>query len=225
MQRNLCKLKLRHSLRLTLVLAAVFSVTTLHAAILYPQPPFGAQAAASNALDSKFLKPITHLPPVKDLTISRPFGVYWYRINFTNPFSGPFLSATTLVGWRFLLSDVTNSAAVQLRYDDNKREWPFLGWAFYCACPTASDAVRQTLQAVEQLPQVQKKDYKLRYLDFMGLNFSAFWLHAKSDDIIMPVPEYGKWQDYRPYSEQEITQILRHEVQEMLKRPPPWRVD
>jgi hypothetical protein len=229
MRRNLRKLKLRHPLSLALVLSVAFIVPNLRAAILYPQAPPGAEESASNALDSKFLEPTTHLPATRDLSISRPFGVYWYDINFTNPFSGSFLSARTLVGWHFLLSDGTNSAAVQLRYDEDKREWPPLGWTFYCPCPISSDAIRRTLQAMEQLPQVQKQDYELRYLDFMSLKFSAFWLHGKSGDIIMPVADYDKWQDYHIYSEKEVIQILKREVKEMLKRPPqkgpPWRVD
>ncbi|HEY1789026.1 MAG TPA: hypothetical protein VGJ73_12760 [Verrucomicrobiae bacterium] len=202
---------------LALGLAGGFFAVNCNAAIVYPQAPDGGWQAVSNALDSKFFKPITHLPPLNDLTITRPFRVYW-RSNYTNPPSESFLSATRLVGWRFLLSDGTNSAGVLLRYDDKKREWPVMGLSMYGPAPISIDPVLQTLRVAENLPQVRKEDYELRYLDFMDLQFYAFWLHGKSNDVIIPVPVYGQWQDHRSYSEGEISAILKREIEERMKQ-------
>ncbi|HTR41095.1 MAG TPA: hypothetical protein VMH87_05725 [Pseudomonadales bacterium] len=203
----------------TLVLACAFIIPNGKAAILYPQAPEGGVQAVSNALDSKFLKPVTHLPPAKDLTISMPVGVYYYVLKYTNLFSGQFLSATRLSAWRFFLADVTNSAALQLGYDAKKEEWQVTEWTFYHARSKSSDPFLQTLRVAENLPQVKEQDYELRYLDLVQFPFSAFWLHGKSNDIIIPVPMYGKWQDLRPYSESEMTGILKREMEEKMKQP------
>jgi hypothetical protein len=154
------------------------------------------------------------------LTIARPFGVYRYGINYTNLFSGQFLSATKFSGWLFLLTDGTNSAGLHLGYGEKNQKWPEMGWTFYPVRPNSSDPLLQTLLAAEKLPQVRNQDYELRYLDFMPLQFYAFWLHGKSGDVIVPVPIYGKWQDFRPYSENEVAKILRREIEEKMKQPP-----
>lgn len=204
-----------------LVLGVTFVTAECDARILYPVAPDGGVQAASNALDSRDLRPMTHLPPAKDLTIARPFGVYWRDFNNTNPFAGPFLSATRFAGWRFMLSDGTNSSAVQLQYDEKKREWPEMGWAFYLVTAISNDPVRQTLRAAEHLPQAKKQDYELRYLDFFDLSFAAVWLHGKTNDIIIPVQNYRTWQDVRTYSELEIAAMLRREIEERMKAPRP----
>ena len=62
---------------LALILGGAFIAPNINAGIIYAQAPDGGVQAVSNALDSSFLKPMTHLPPIKDLTIARPFRVYW----------------------------------------------------------------------------------------------------------------------------------------------------
>jgi hypothetical protein len=212
-------MKTKLILRLALVLIGQFIISDCDAGIVYPKAPYGGEQAVSNLLDSRFLKPLTQLPPGTDLTIAKPFGVYRYEMNYTNLFSGRFLSATRLCAWRFLLTDGTNSAGVDLGYDEKKRAWPEIGGIFYPACPNFKDLVLQTLRVAEQLPQVKKQDFELRYLDFMDLQYYAFWLHGKSSDIIIPVPVYGEWQDYRPYSEGEMLKRLELEVEKKLKKP------
>lgn len=207
-------MKLRLFLSLALVLGGAFTVLNGNAGILYPQAPNGGEQAISNALALSFLGQIDHLPPAKDFTIGRPFPVYFYTVDYTNLFSGQLLSATKFAGWCYLLTYGTNSAELQLPYDEKKREWPEIGCLFYPPVQIGCDPVLETLQAVEQLPQIKKQDYELRYLDFMDLQFYAFWLHGKSSDIIIPVPVYGKWQDYRPYSEGETIEILKRSIEE-----------
>jgi hypothetical protein len=189
------------------------------AGIVYPQAPAGAEQAVSNALASRFLVQMDHLPPAKDLTIGRPFPVYFYPVKYTNLLSGQLLSATKFAGWRYLLTYGTNAAELQLPYDQKKRDWPEIGWQFYPALPSGQDPALETLQAAERLPQVKKEDYELRYLNFMEIQFFAVWLHGKSSDIIIPMPVYGKWQDHRPYSEGEMIEILKREIENKMKEP------
>lgn len=162
---------------------------------------------------------MTHLPPSKNLTIARPFGVYGYGLNYTNILSGRLLSATKLNSWRFMLTDGTISAGLDLGYDNKKAGWPEMGWSFHPARPNNSDPVLATPQAAATLPQVQKADYELRYLNFLELQFFAVWLHGQSNDIIIPVPVYGKWQDYRPCSEREMIERLKPETENRKKTP------
>jgi hypothetical protein len=163
---------------------------------------------------------LPHLPPAKDLTISRPFGVYCYGTNYTNLISGRLLSAARLYSWRFMLTDGTNSAGLDLVYDKKNGGWQEIGGCFYPARPNSSNPVLETLQAAERLPQVKKGDCELRYLNFMDIQFFAVWLHGKSSDIILPVPVYGKWQDYRPYSEHEMIELLKREVEDKMTNRP-----
>jgi hypothetical protein len=73
------------------------------------------------------------------------------------------------------------------------------------------------LQKAEELPQVQKQDYECRYLDLPFL-FHAIWLHGKSDDIIIPLPPtWNEWNAYQPYSESEITKLLKPEAEQKIK--------
>jgi hypothetical protein len=76
------------------------------------------------------------------------------------------------------------------------------------------------LQKAQELPQVQKQDYECRYLD-SPVFFHAIWLHGKSDDIIIPLPPtWNEWNAYQPYSESEITKLLKPEAKNKLKQPP-----
>jgi hypothetical protein len=204
---------------LALVLSGGFIVPNCNAGIVYPKAPDGGEQAVSNALGSSFLKPLTRLLPAKDLTIARPFGVYCYGMNYTNLLSGQLLSAAKLCSWRFLLTDGTNSAGLDLGYDKKNGGWQQIGWSLPPAHPNFSDPVLETLQAAERLPQVKKKDYELRYLNFLEIQFFAVWLHGKSGDIIIPVPVYGKWRDYRPYSEREMIKLLKREIKNKMKEP------
>jgi hypothetical protein len=214
---------------LALVLSGAFIVPDCNAAIVYPTAPDGGELAVSNLLDSSFVKPWIHLPPATDVTVARPFGVYFYGTNYTNLLSGQLLTAAKLSAWRFLLTDGTNSAGLDLDYDKMKGgwpeiekngSWPRVDWSFYPAHPNFSDPVLKTLQAAERLPQVKKEDYELRYLNFYEIQFFAVWLHGKSSDIIIPVPVYGKWQGYRPYSEREMIKLLKREIEDKMKEPP-----
>jgi len=205
-------MKSKSILSLALALGGAFIILNCNAGILYPKAPDEGEQAASNVLDSRFFKPFSRLPPAKDLTLAKPFPVYFYPIKYTNLSSGQLLSATKFAGWRYLLTYGTNSAELQLPYDKQKRQWPEIGWQFYHALPSGCDPVLKTLQAAERLPQIKKADYELRYLSFLDIQFFAVWLHGKSSDIIIPVPVYGKWQDYRAYSEREIIELLKREI-------------
>jgi len=71
------------------------------------------------------------------------------------------------------------------------------------------------------LPQIKRQDYELRPLEGAPLLFAAVWLHAKSHDIIIPLPPaFGRWNPYQPYSEKEMTKFLQPEAKKKLKESP-----
>ena len=86
-----------------------------------------------------------------------------------------------------------------------------------------TDCSNETLEALriaEQLPQIKKQDYEFRRLDSPPLSFVAVWLHGKSDDIIIPLPNtFGRWNAYQPYSESQMIKLLKPEAKKVLKQP------
>jgi hypothetical protein len=84
-----------------------------------------------------------------------------------------------------------------------------------------SSETLEALHEAEKLPQVQKQDYELRFLEVPAISFVAVWLHGKSDDIIIPLPPaFGrKLNAYQPYSEAQIVDVLEPEAKEVMKAP------
>jgi hypothetical protein len=82
---------------------------------------------------------------------------------------------------------------------------------------------KETLEALrmaEALPQVKKQDYELRFLDIPVVYFVAVWLHAESDDILIPLPPaFGRWSAYQPCSESDMIKLLKPEAKKVLKQP------
>ena len=212
---------MKNLILLLLTLALSNFMITGNAGIVYPTAPDGGAQAVSHMLDSHFMQlsffKQFHLPPVKDLTIARPFAVS-YSFDYTNLLCGRFLSEVKTCSWRFLLTDGTNSVgAMDLGYDNQKGAWQQgIGGVFYKSYADFSTG----LQVAEQLPEVKKEDYELRYLNFLQGEFFAIWLHGKSNDTIIPLPPaHGECQPYRPYSEQEIIRMLKDEMEKEMRRP------
>ena len=55
--------------------------------------------------------------------------------------------------------------------------------------------------------------YEFRVLDLPMLDFSAVWLHGKSDDILVPLPPFynRNWNANQSYKESEIIKLLQPE--------------
>lgn len=143
-------------------------------------------------------------------------GHEWYLFNYQAVLSGKILFAASgasarATGWNYLMLSGTNMVGViQLGLDD-KNHWKFGG--FICRGPNGQpDPIWVALQKAEKLPQVQTEDYEFRFLS-QGLDFQAVWLHGKADDIIIPFKGFGPWTAYQPYSESELTKLLRPEAE------------
>ncbi len=184
------------------------------ATITYPKAPEGGGQIVAGHLDPQFLK-FLGVSRVSDLTIAEPYRGYF--VGLTNLASGHLLSAAKPGGWIYLLLRGTNAAgAMELMPDKSGTKLSFAG--LYKS--DFSNETRQAMRRAEHLPKVQAQRYELRRLDCPSILFVAVWLHAKSDDIIIPLPPtFGRWEAYHPYSERQIFKLLTSEAEKRLKEP------
>ncbi len=194
---------------LAVVLSGGFLIDSSQAAIIYPKAPEGGKQIVAKFLDPKLVKPLG-ITNVNDLTIADPYQSYSFDVA-----SGERLSAAKPGvggGWQYLLVQGTNAVGVAFVTADEKT-----GKALKCielAGSGFSDGTLEALRIAEQLPQVKKQDYELRFLDMPWLVFRAVWLHGKPDEIIIPLPDrWKRWNGNQPYSEDEIIKILKPEAE------------
>jgi hypothetical protein len=141
-----------------------------------------------------------------------------YVVSLQDLAAGQLLSAATFSSWHYTLTQGTNLVGMAaLRHDEKTGELKLAG--MYDPGPPL-DAEREALRRAEKLSQVQKQDYEFRLLDIEPFYFHAVWLHGKSDDIILPLPEtFGKMKAYEPYSESQTVKLLRPGARKALKTP------
>ena len=153
---------------------------------------------------------------IEDLTIAEPHREY--HVGLTNLASGHLLSGTTASGWRFLLLHGSNAVGAATLIADGKTG-KVLGFNSLQK-PFYPNATLEALRAVEKSPQIGKQDYEIRYLGIVSVNFMAIWLHGESDDIILPLPPtFGRFNEYQPYSERQIIEVLKKDAANVMKQP------
>jgi hypothetical protein len=205
----------RIMLCLALVLSFVLAdcaTAPCDAAIIHPKAPDGGrQIVRENAgeilrTDPRFLGGFR----IEELTIGDPYRDY--GVGLTNLASGRLLSAAASGGsWMYLLIHGTTAVGAAGLIADEKTGKALRSNGLY-----QTDFSNETLEALrmaDKLPQIKKQDYELRRLDIPSISFVAVWLHAKSDDIIIPLPPtYGRWNAYQPYSEKHMIKLLKPEA-------------
>ncbi|HUA69054.1 MAG TPA: hypothetical protein VMA13_10960 [Candidatus Saccharimonadales bacterium] len=191
---------------------------TRRAAIVYPKAPDGGQEVVSEGMKTLSRSISRYLGgfQIEDLTLAQPFRDY--SVGPTNLAAGQLLSAAKPGEWHYPLMHGTNAvAAAELVADKEAGKPPkFAGL-------DTSNFSKETLEALriaEQLPQIEKQDYEVRRLDCPPILFVAVWLHGRSDDIIIPLPNtFGRWKAYQPYSESQMIELLKPEASKKLKAP------
>ena len=178
-----------------------------YAAIVYPKAPDGGKQVVAKYLDPDLLNGLK-ITNYENLTVADPLAEY----DAGALVSGKFLSTAKLVLWRYLLMQGTNAVgAMELNADKKRGEYlkfNSLGKSQF------DNSVLEAIRIAEQLPQVKKQDYELRYL-WLHFFVPAIWLHGESNDIIIPLTDYWKrWNAYQPYSEGEIIKILKPFVEQ-----------
>jgi hypothetical protein len=192
--------------KLILCLALVLS-GHCRAAITYPKAPDGGKQVVAKYLDPNLLTGLK-ITNYENLTVADPLAEYGAGDLIT----GKFLSTAELVSWRYLLMQGTNAVgAMELNADKKRGEYlkfNSLGKSQF------DNSVLEAIRIAEQLPQVKKQDYELRYL-WLHFFAPAIWLHGESNDIIIPLTDYWKtWNAYQPYSEGEIIKVLKPFVEQ-----------
>jgi len=196
-----------------LAIGAIFRGRNCNAAIIHPKAPDGGQQIVSKDLGAQSLK-FLGVSRIEDLTIADPFQNY--SVWPTNLASGQLLFEAKPTSWRYLLMKGTNAVGSEDLGADEKTGKPLV---FYSL--EKGDRMLAAVRIAEQLPQTQKSDYELRYLEIAPVEFVAIWLHGQSDDIIIPLPPtFGRWKAYQPYSESQMAKLLKPEVEKKLKEPP-----
>jgi hypothetical protein len=162
--------------------------------------------SGSNFFRPKYLQ-------MDQLNVTMGHKYYWldHRLGSSNTL---FSLAVTSPGWNYMLRYGTNMAGVMELVPDHSNHWVF-GGAIFRGQP---DPIWVGLERANDLPQVKSKDYEFRFLTLSGTDYPIIWLHGDSDDILVPLSSgYGKWEAYKPYSEQEIISLLKPEADGQLR--------
>jgi len=202
--------------KLILCLALVLS-GNCYAAIVYPKAPDGGRqivyqfAGELLKSDPRFLGGFH----IEELTIADPYENY--SVGLADLVKGKFLSATISNGyWTYLLMHGTNAIGYAGLVADGKNGKALKANGLY-----QTDYSNKALRTAEQLPQIKKSNYELRYLEIAPILFRAVWLLGKSDDIIIPLGvTFGRWNALQPYSESQMIKLLKPEAKKKLKEPP-----
>ncbi|HEY1789025.1 MAG TPA: hypothetical protein VGJ73_12755, partial [Verrucomicrobiae bacterium] len=206
---------------LVLLLIGVFTSGDIYAAIVYPVAPDGGQQIVYKNVRSFLDRNVPclserglHIEQIKIAAPYRDYGLWLKALA-----SGHMLSFAQNSGaWVYLLMHDTNSVGMEELMTDKKTGALKFNGLY------ESDFSNETLEALhmaEQLPQVKKQDYEIRRLDCAPLLFVAVWLHEKTDDIIIPLPNtFGRWLAYHPYPEGEILKLLKPEAEKKMQERP-----
>jgi hypothetical protein len=206
---------------------AVFWLTLMlraqcDAAIVYPNAPEGGQEVVSENV-GRVLRSDPHFLGgfhLEDLTIATPYQDY--GVGLADLGAGKFLSVAKPGGWIYPLMHGTNAAgSAQLISDPKGGKAMVFNGLFQTAF---SSETLEALRKAGEWPQVKTQDYEVRRLNLPGIHFVAVWFHAKSDDIIIPLPNtFGRWNAYQPYSESQMLQLLKPEADKVLGAPKLFR--
>src|SRR3984957_14595990 len=178
-------------------------INSTHAAIVYPSAPDGGAQVAAKYLDPMLLKPFG-VTNVGSLTIAAPIPDYYGDF-----VSGKFLSGAPFGSWRYPLMQGTNCMGFVYLAQDGTNKLKFNSFSR----PFSANDWLNALRLAKDWPQTKTQDLEIRFVGNPEVSFMAIWLHGKSDDILIPLPQtYGRMNAYQPYSESEITKILAPEA-------------
>jgi hypothetical protein len=201
---------------LALVLGGVRFDIRAGAAIVYPKEPEGGRQIVmkfASHFVGKNLPPFKGIRSTNELTLAPPIREYY--VSPQDLASGLFLATARAGDWAYVFLDGTNAVGSENLMPAGKNG------VLKFAGLYDPDSFTKVLQFAEQLPEINKQDYEVRRLECAPILFRAIWLHGKTDDIIVSLPEtFGRWQAYRPYSEREMIHLLKPEAEKKLAEPP-----
>jgi len=144
-----------------------------------------------------------------DLRYSDPHRNYF--VGLDSVIDGHLLDQAEPRSWRYLLiADTTGVGELEVASlpDDNSEEVVDRFVAIHHG--KSAQYMLDALLTAESLPEVAKTDFELRYLQVPALYFFALWLHAPSENILIPTTDGIKaLKQGTPYSEREVLDMLK----------------
>lgn len=151
-----------------------------------PEPPAGVPDKVKGRLHAfadggKFSTKSLKNTRKEQLELSTPHEVF--TMGLDDLAAGAGLDRAEPVGWRYLVTDgnqVIASAETAPARDGTQEVSQFTEGPFVLGTDKAVKIVRR-------LPQLEKKGYELRLLRIPALYVMALWLHAPTDDLLVPL--------------------------------------
>jgi hypothetical protein len=179
--------------------------------ITHPKPPEGGAEIASSSINEILRSQATSSARIlsdartEDMALAEPHQAY--VVGLADIASGKLLEAARLVSWRYLVIQEPNAVAeVELSAGADAAKREFLGLH---QGPFANGTL-EALRIAEDLPEIKKKPFELRFLKIPALYFAALWLARPKEDIIIPLHEPpAGLKANQPYSEKEILKALK----------------
>jgi hypothetical protein len=139
-----------------------------------------------------------------------------YYVALKDIVSGHLLDAARATAWRYLIIK-GNSAVAEAELNADEKAGKLLNFIGLYQSPFAQ-ATLAALRIAENLPQVKKQDYELRYLKIPSLYLAAIWLHGQADDILIALePAPAGLKANQPYSQSEVIKLLKSTAQKAEK--------
>ncbi|MDR3458245.1 MAG: hypothetical protein P4N60_12420 [Verrucomicrobiae bacterium] len=195
-----------------------------HAAIIYPTGPDGGLLIVSHAIgEVRPDEPVFGELRKADVVVASPHR--FYSAGVTDLISGHLLDVRTPeTWWEYPIMRGTNLIGTATMMESGAKTGGTLKFGILSVPGNADnrDRGQETLAFLRELKnwlQVKQQDYELRMLNLPGLSFQAIWLHAKTDDLIIPLPWYSNptIHPYQPYSEKQLVKILQPEAKRVTK--------
>jgi len=144
-----------------------------------------------------------------DLIYSDPFRNYFVGLN--SILDGHLLDRAEPRSWTYLL--VANAIGVgelEVATSVNDQGEEAVSRFLAIHHGTSAQNTLNALHVAESLPEVNKTDFEIRFLLVPALYFAALWLHASSDDVLIPTNDgVGALQKGKSYSTKHVLEVLR----------------
>jgi hypothetical protein len=179
----------------------------LPGALVFPEPPAEARAiVAKNIKQNAVFLRITN---VESVTMAYPHKVYSEAAGWLDGVQFAVAVTSSPWTWQYLLVRGTNTFATA-KIDPAQEAGGALRFAGL-EKSRACGEILQALKSVETLALIKRQDYEVRLLDISEpTEFTAVWLHAKADDLFIPLPSApGGLKPYQRYPEMQVRGSLK----------------
>lgn len=143
------------------------------------------------------------------LRYSDPHRNYFVRLD--SIINGDLLLDAEPKSWRYLVvEDTTGVGELEVATSPNELNEEVVDRFLAMHHGKSAQHTLDAIHEAESLPEVAKTDFELRFIQVPALYFFAVWLHAPSEDILIPTTNGIKaLKQGKAYSEQDVLKILK----------------